>query len=78
MATGCLFSAEAEVIVLNTSRPPLGPIVPPILVHWAPDDVFSGVNRLARETSHSPVLNTQLKNKQIFTSTPHPSSWGGA
>jgi hypothetical protein len=52
-----------------SSRPVLRRTQPPI--QWVPGALSLGVNRLEHEADHSPPTSVRVKNKWIYTATPH-------
>jgi hypothetical protein len=60
----------------TASRPTLGPTQPPL--QWVQGNLSPGVNRLGRETDHSPPSSAEVNNGGTIPPLPHTSSWRGA
>jgi hypothetical protein len=65
-----------SLLLSTLSRPVLGPTQLPI--QWLPGDLLPWVKRPGREADHSPPTSADVKNKWLYTSTPHAFSWRSA
>jgi hypothetical protein len=61
-------SREKTFFLSMSSRPVLGPIMPPI--QWVLEALSPGVKHLGCEADHSPPTSAEVKNTWIYTSTP--------
>jgi hypothetical protein len=59
-----------EIFLISTSsRPALGSTQPPI--QWVSAALPPGVKRPECEAENSPPTSTEIKNRWVYTSTPH-------
>jgi hypothetical protein len=68
---------QLEIFLSSTSfRLVLRPIQPPI--QWILGTLSPGVKQPEHEADYLPPTIAEVKNMEIYTSTPHMSSWHNA